>query len=213
MATTVCMKRLNEARANITSLRFANLCALAECFGWVFVRQSGSHRLYKRNGGTTLLKLPGRPEQPGQAVPGAPAAGGDRSTSCRRGTVNHYGFSVRWSDEDEAFVALCPEFPGLSAFGESAAEALEQIQVAVDLAVETHQAEGWQLPEVQAVSQYSGQFRLRMPRSLHGELAARAEAEGVSLNGLAVTYIARGLGSSSAASLDLGSPGRRTPAR
>jgi predicted RNA binding protein YcfA (HicA-like mRNA interferase family) len=57
MATTVCMKRLSEARANITSLRFANLCALAECFGWVFVRQSGSHRLYKRNGSTTLLNF------------------------------------------------------------------------------------------------------------------------------------------------------------
>jgi len=112
--------------------------------------------------------------------------------------VTHYSYSVRWSDEDEAFIALCPEFPGLSAFGESAAEALEQIQVAVDLAVETHQAEGWPLPEVQAVQQYSGQFRLRVPRSLHAELAARAEAEGVSLNALVVAYVARGLGSASA---------------
>jgi hypothetical protein len=36
--TTVCRKRLEEARANVTSLRFGNLCALAECFGWVFVQ-------------------------------------------------------------------------------------------------------------------------------------------------------------------------------
>ncbi|HET7463145.1 MAG TPA: type II toxin-antitoxin system HicB family antitoxin [Longimicrobium sp.] len=118
--------------------------------------------------------------------------------------MNHYSYSVRWSDEDEAFIALCPEFPGLSAFGESAAEALEQVQVAVGLAVETHQAEGWPLPEPQAISQYSGQFRLRLPRSLHAELAARAEAEGVSLNALAVAYIARGLGTDSA---DAGVPG------
>ena len=124
--------------------------------------------------------------------------------------MNHYSYAVRWSPEDEAFIALCPEFASLSAFGESAAEALEQIQVAVDLAVETHQAEGWPLPEVQAVSQYSGQFRLRMPRSLHAELAARAEAEGVSLNSLAVAYIARGLGTASGAELDAGSPGPRT---
>jgi len=123
--------------------------------------------------------------------------------------MNHYGYSVRWSDEDAAFVALCPEFPGLSAFGESAAEALEQLQVAVGLAVETHQAEGWPLPEPQAVSQYSGQFRLRMPRSLHAELAARAEAEGVSLNALAVAYIARGLGTASAAELEADPPPRR----
>lgn len=127
--------------------------------------------------------------------------------------MNHYSYTVRWSDEDEAFVALCPEFPGLSAFGDSAPEALEQIQVAVDLAVETHHAEGWPLPQVQAVSQYSGQFRLRVPRSLHAELAARAEAEGVSLNALVVSYIARGLGSASAAELDIPSQGRRTSAR
>lgn len=122
--------------------------------------------------------------------------------------MNHYGYSVRWSDEDEAFIALCPEFPGLSAFGETAAEALEQIEVAVGLAVETHEAEGWPLPEPQPVTQYSGQFRLRMPRSLHAELAARAEAEGVSLNSLAVAYIARGLGSASADGFDP-VPGRR----
>lgn len=123
--------------------------------------------------------------------------------------MNHYSYSVRWSDEDEAFIALCPEFPGLSAFGESAAEALEQVQVAVELAVETHRAEGWALPEPQAISQYSGQFRLRLPRSLHAELAARAEAEGVSLNALAVAYIARGLGTDSAAAADTGGPPRR----
>lgn len=127
--------------------------------------------------------------------------------------MNHYGYAVRWSDEDEAFVALCPEFPGLSAFGESAAEALEQIQVAVELALETHRAEGWPLPEVQGVSQYSGQFRLRVPRSLHAELAARAEAEGVSLNALVVSYIARGLGSASAGESDARPQGRRASAR
>lgn len=121
--------------------------------------------------------------------------------------MNHYSYSVRWSDEDQAFIALCPEFPGLSAFGESAAQALEQIQVAVGLAVETHHAEGWPLPEVQVVSQYSGQFRLRMPRSLHAELAARAEAEGVSLNALAVAFIARGLGA--AGELEPAPPPRR----
>jgi len=127
--------------------------------------------------------------------------------------VNHYSYSVRWSDEDEAFIALCPEFPGLSAFGDSAPEALAQIQAAVELAVETHRAEGWPLPEVQAMPQHSGQFRLRMPRTLHGELAARADAEGVSLNALAVSYIARGLGSASAAEQDVAAQGRRTSAR
>lgn len=65
--TTVCKKRLDEARANVTSLRFGNLCALAECFGWVFVRQSGSHRIYKRNGGTALMNF--QEDRNGRAKP------------------------------------------------------------------------------------------------------------------------------------------------
>jgi hypothetical protein len=67
MATTICLKRLQEARANIQSLRFANLCALAECFGWTFVRQSGSHQLYKRNGSTLLMNF--QEDRNGRAKP------------------------------------------------------------------------------------------------------------------------------------------------
>jgi hypothetical protein len=65
--TTVCRKRLDEARANVTSLRFGNLCALAECFGWVFIRQSGSHRMYKRTGSTLLMNF--QEDRNGRAKP------------------------------------------------------------------------------------------------------------------------------------------------
>jgi hypothetical protein len=65
--TTVCRKRLDEARANVTSLRFGNLCALAECFGWVFVRQNGSHRMYKRSGSTILMNF--QEDRNGRAKP------------------------------------------------------------------------------------------------------------------------------------------------
>ena len=65
--TTVCRKRLEEARANVTSLRFGNLCALAECFGWVFVRQRGSHRIYKRNGSMVLMNF--QEDRNGRAKP------------------------------------------------------------------------------------------------------------------------------------------------
>jgi len=67
MATTVCMKRLQEARGNIQSLRFANLCALAECFGWTFVRQNGSHSPYKRAGSTLLMNF--QEDRNGRAKP------------------------------------------------------------------------------------------------------------------------------------------------
>lgn len=41
---------------------------------------------------------------------------------------------------------------------------------------------------------YSGKVNLRMPRSLHRDLARRAEEEGVSLNQLMVVVLARAVG-------------------
>ena len=43
-------------------------------------------------------------------------------------------------------------------------------------------------------SQASGQWRQRVPRSLHARLAAKARQEGVSLNTLVTAMIAEGLG-------------------
>jgi antitoxin HicB len=40
---------------------------------------------------------------------------------------------------------------------------------------------------------FSGQLRIRMPKSLHRELAAVADAEGVSLNQLMVMFLAKQL--------------------
>ncbi len=46
-----CDDLLARARRKPASLRFAELCALAECYGYVFDRQRGtSHRIYKRPG-------------------------------------------------------------------------------------------------------------------------------------------------------------------
>ncbi len=42
-----CQKLLQKARRSPQNLRFDELCRLAECYGWVLIRQSGSHRLYE----------------------------------------------------------------------------------------------------------------------------------------------------------------------
>ncbi|MCC7002001.1 MAG: type II toxin-antitoxin system HicA family toxin [Gemmatimonadaceae bacterium] len=39
-----------KAQNNPNGLRFTELCALAECFGWVLDRTRGSHCVYKRAG-------------------------------------------------------------------------------------------------------------------------------------------------------------------
>lgn len=47
---STCEALLQKARNNPGGLRFAELCSLAECFGWEFDRVRGSHRIYKRRG-------------------------------------------------------------------------------------------------------------------------------------------------------------------
>lgn len=108
--------------------------------------------------------------------------------------TNAYGFRIVWSPEDEAFVATCPEFEGISGIGRSAEVAMREARTALRLALETYASEGWELPPPQTLTAYSGQFRLRIPRSLHARLAQRAEDEGVSLNSLSMALLAQGLG-------------------
>ncbi len=113
--------------------------------------------------------------------------------------MNNYSFTITWSDEDEGYIAVCPEFPGQSAFGETVGESLTELKIALDLAVEIYQQEGWPIPEPRKLSVYSGQFRIRMPKFLHAKLAEQAEVEGVSLNTLVVTYLSEAVGMTNAA--------------
>ena len=112
--------------------------------------------------------------------------------------TNEYSFRIAWSAEDEAFVATCPEFDGVSGLGDSAEGALREARTALGLALETYAAEGWAVPPPVASQEHSGQFRLRIARSLHARLVQRAADEGVSLNALVTTFVAHSLGASDA---------------
>lgn len=60
---------------------------------------------------------------------------------------NKYAIHIFWSDEDEGYVAICDEFPGLSAFGESREDALKEAQVAMDAMIATLLSKNVPLPE------------------------------------------------------------------
>lgn len=104
--------------------------------------------------------------------------------------VPAYSMRVFWSDRDEAFIAVCPELGELSAFGDSYEEAVEELQVAIRLALEVYEEDGEQPPAPYESPAHSGQLRLRLPRSLHASLAREADSEGVSLNTLIVSRLA-----------------------
>lgn len=93
-----------------------------------------------------------------------------------------YSIRVNWSDEDKGYIATVPEFSGLSAFGKTMQEAVEEAQVALEGFIEIFKEEGRQLPEPEKIAEYSGQTRLRLPKSLHKKISQSAECEGVSMN-------------------------------
>lgn len=106
---------------------------------------------------------------------------------------NKYQINISWSEEDECFVATFPDFPNLSAFGDTHEEAVADAKLVLRMAIESLERDGIALPQPTycKIHEYSGQVRLRMPKSLHHELALLAENEGVSLNTHMVSLLSK----------------------
>jgi len=58
-----------------------------------------------------------------------------------------YSIEIFYSEEDGGYIALAPELPGCSAFGETEEEALKEIKVAIDLWQETAEKAGREIPQ------------------------------------------------------------------
>lgn len=95
-------------------------------------------------------------------------------------------------DEGEGYLVEFPEIPGCLGDGNTPQEAVIAAQEALQSWIETVEEFGDPIPKPRA--NFSGQWRLRIPRSLHAELAHRAKYEGVSLNMLVTTILAESMG-------------------
>lgn len=102
---------------------------------------------------------------------------------------------IFWSDEDDGYIALAPDLPGCSAFGETAEEALRESNDAIEAWLQAAKAAGSFIPKPSQLPLHkkcSGKILVRMPQTLHGQLAAEADQEGVSLNQYIVYLLAEG---------------------
>jgi predicted RNase H-like HicB family nuclease len=114
-----------------------------------------------------------------------------------------YPKHVFWSDEDEGFIAIAPDLPGSSAFGETEAEALAELDQAIDAWIEAARAAGNAIPTPSRPASPdlpSGKVLVRMPKGLHQRAALCAEREDVSLNQFIVACLAEAVGERSRAS-------------
>ena len=94
------------------------------------------------------------------------------------------------ADEGGGYMVSFPDLPGCIADGNTVDEALVEARDAFNAWVMAEQADKGQLPVPKT---YSGQFIQRIPKTLHRQLAKRAESEGVSLNQLTTTLLAQGV--------------------
>ena len=87
--------------------------------------------------------------------------------------------------EDEAeggFVVSYPDLAGCLSCGETMQEALDNAEDAKREWIYAALENGTEIPEPFNADDYSGQFRLRVPKSLHKRLAERSRLEGISMN-------------------------------
>ena len=86
-------------------------------------------------------------------------------------------------DIDEGgFVASYPELPGCLTCGETVESAIANANDAKRAWLEAALADGVEIAEPDSLESYSGQFKLRIPKSLHKTLAEHSKAEGISMN-------------------------------
>lgn len=100
----------------------------------------------------------------------------------RGAPVEKYSLQLIWSANENAYVATVPEIPQVTQIAATAAEALAKLHDAIGDYLREKKAKREATPPPRRLEEYSGQFRLRLPRVLHASLVREAEAEGISLN-------------------------------
>jgi predicted RNase H-like HicB family nuclease len=97
-------------------------------------------------------------------------------------------------EEDGGFSAEMLEFPGCFAEGETADEAIHNLDEVAESWIEAAQEQGLEIPQPTANQPYAGRIALRLPRDLHRLAVRKAQRDGTSLNQYLVTAIAAWIG-------------------
>ena len=89
------------------------------------------------------------------------------------------------------FAVRFPELPGCLTCGDTLEEAVRNAADCKKEWLIAAMEEGIFIPEPVSEEEYSGQFKLRIPKSLHKSLAEHSKAEGISMNQYCLYLLAK----------------------
>jgi predicted RNase H-like HicB family nuclease len=103
----------------------------------------------------------------------------------------NYRIEIITDNEEGGYVASFPDLPGCITTGETVeqtvANAIDAKKAWLEAAIES----GIEIHEPDSLDDYSGQFKIRMPRSLHCSLAEHSKKEGISMNQYCVYLLSK----------------------
>lgn len=95
-------------------------------------------------------------------------------------------------DKDEGgYVVTFPDLPGCLTVGETIEKAVANAEDAKKAWFEAALESNVEIMEPDSLEDYSGQFKLRIPRSLHRMLVEHSKREGISMNQYCVYLLSR----------------------
>lgn len=86
------------------------------------------------------------------------------------------------TDDEGGYVVSFPELKGCLTSGETIEEAVYNAEEAKREWLMAAIEDGYPISEPSHEEDYSGQFKLRIPKSLHRQLAEQSRREGISMN-------------------------------
>ena len=94
----------------------------------------------------------------------------------------NYKIEVIKNEENDGYTLYCPELRGCITTADTIEKGVAMIEDAKKCWFEACIEDNIKIPLPSELENYSGQFKLRIPKSLHRTLAERSREEGISMN-------------------------------
>lgn len=93
--------------------------------------------------------------------------------------------------EEGGYVVSFPELPGCITCGDNMENAIANAIDAKKVWLQAALEEGIEIDEPDSLNNYSGQFKIRIPKSLHRSLSEHSKREGISMNQYCLYLLAK----------------------